>query len=183
MNNKTAVKLKTISMIENENVSFYIDAYQRGYRWTKVEVKDLLQDILDFSQTDYESHDSSPSKFYCLQPIIVTQNRSDDTWKVIDGQQRLTTLYLIYLYYINTEGKRKHDLPFKLHYNGKPQLEKCLTQIQTEGYYEEKELIAALNEFKSDIDCYFVLSAYKEIVIFFDALDTPETAACITLSF
>lgn len=180
MNNKTAVKLKTISMIENEKVSFYIDAYQRGYRWTKVEVKDLLQDILDFSQTDYESHDNNPSKFYCLQPIIVTKNKLNDTWKVIDGQQRLTTLYLIYLYYINTEGVRKHDLPFKLHYNGKPQLEKCFMQIQKEEYYKESEIIAAIDEFKSDIDCYFVLSAYKEIVLFFDALDTPETRNQIT---
>ena len=45
----TYVKLKTIADLQNESAKFYIDAYQRGYRWTENEVRDLLDDIREFS--------------------------------------------------------------------------------------------------------------------------------------
>ena len=31
-------------------MKFFIPSYQRGYRWTEQQVKDLLNDILEFSQ-------------------------------------------------------------------------------------------------------------------------------------
>lgn len=167
MGNSTEVKLKTIADIENENVKFYIDAYQRGYRWTEAEVRDLLDDIHEFSQSGYEA----ASRFYCLQPIIVTKIGDEKIWKVIDGQQRMTTLFLIYLYYINTAGRRKPELPFELHYNGKDRLEKCLSEIQEESYYEENELSEAKVKYSDDIDCCFVLTAYEEICKYFNAID------------
>ena len=111
MDDTTKVKLMTIADIENDNVVFYIDAYQRGFRWTEAEVRDLLDDIHEFSQSGYEAI----NRFYCLQPIIVTKSADGVAWKVIDGQQRLTTLFLIYLYYVNTAGRIKPNLPFELH--------------------------------------------------------------------
>ena len=78
--------LKTIKDLENFN--FYIPNYQRGYRWDKIEVNALLQDILDFYQTD-----KNQESFYCLQPIVV--KKDSKKYKVIDGQQRLTTIFLI----------------------------------------------------------------------------------------
>ena len=63
-------------------------------------IKDLLDDIHEFSQSPYKNNQAGDNdRFYCLQPIIVTQEKEKGAWKVIDGQQRLTTLYLIYLYY------------------------------------------------------------------------------------
>lgn len=38
----TVVRLKTIADLQNESVKFYIDAYQRGYRWTRNEVRETL---------------------------------------------------------------------------------------------------------------------------------------------
>lgn len=71
---------------------FRIPSYQRGYRWTSDEIVRLLDDI-------YE-HKDSPNSYY-LQPIVV-KNLSDENtpeenreYELIDGQQRLTTLYLI----------------------------------------------------------------------------------------
>ncbi len=167
MSNSTEVTLKTIAEMENEKVKLYIDAYQRGYRWTEAEVRDLLDDIHEFSQSGYEISD----KFYCLQPIIVTKTSDGLSWKVIDGQQRMTTLYLIYLYYINTAGRRKPELPFELHYNGKDKLERCLSEIKDKEYFEEDELEEIRNVYDDDIDCYFVMTAYSEICRFFNALD------------
>ena len=65
--------------------TFYVPAYQRGYRWGEVEVRRLLDDIL-----------GSHGKPYYLQPVVVKQH--GDEWELVDGQQRLTTLFLIFQY-------------------------------------------------------------------------------------
>lgn len=90
-----SVELKTVN--ELAQYAFYIPAYQRGYRWTIQEVEDLLNDIYEF--TPREINDSSEKTWYCLQPVVV-KHLQEQTYEVIDGQQRLTTAYLI-LYYLN----------------------------------------------------------------------------------
>ena len=171
MNTSTEVRLKTIADVSSESVAFYIDAFQRGYRWTESEVKDLLDDIYEFSQSDYKAHGVGTSdKFYCLQPIIVTK-MDNGAWKVIDGQQRMTTLYLIYMYYNAIAGKlMRSPMPFELHYNGKDKLEQCLFELQRNEYYESSDVQNVMDEFEDDIDCYFVITAYKEICEFFGML-------------
>lgn len=63
--------------------SFFVPDYQRGYRWGPDEVRRLLDDI-----------NAAGDRNYFLQPIVV-KRRPDDQWELVDGQQRLTTLYLI----------------------------------------------------------------------------------------
>lgn len=65
---------------------FFVPAYQRGYRWGEHEVRHLLDDIRD-----------SGGATYYLQPVVV-KGRDDGAWELVDGQQRLTTLYLIFQY-------------------------------------------------------------------------------------
>ena len=69
---------------------FFVPAYQRGYRWGESEVKRLLNDVYNLSNYDER-------RSYCLQPIVVKRT-DDDAFELIDGQQRLTTLFLIYRY-------------------------------------------------------------------------------------
>lgn len=89
-------------------MKFFIPSYQRGYRWNRTQVLDLLNDINEF--------DEKRNGFYCLQPLVVKRRNKDilneiksaqtvdevetllkGSWEVIDGQQRLTTLYIILL--------------------------------------------------------------------------------------
>lgn len=63
---------------------FVVPAFQRGYRWGEHEVRQLLDDIR-------ASHGTT----YYLQPVVV-KARPDSSWELVDGQQRLTTLYLIF---------------------------------------------------------------------------------------
>ena len=89
-------KLKSIYELlcneEGKPESFFIPSYQRGYRWTEQQVKELLQDIWEFATKSKKEE----GEFYCLQPIVVKRNKKDNTkWDVIDGQQRLTTIYII----------------------------------------------------------------------------------------
>ncbi|WP_304037141.1 DUF262 domain-containing protein [Mesonia mobilis] len=83
MSNK--LKIKTIQEITRIKKKFNIPSYQRGYRWTERQVEDLLNDINDFVPEENQQ--------YCLQPIVVCQNNG--VFNVIDGQQRLTTIFLI----------------------------------------------------------------------------------------
>ena len=93
------IELKSVS--ELLGMKFFIPSYQRGYRWTEQQVKDLLEDIWDFSKKKKQEY-----VFYCLQPLVVklmnkndkqkAQLNIDEEWyEVIDGQQRLTTIFLI----------------------------------------------------------------------------------------
>ncbi len=69
--------------------SFLIPEYQRGYRWTQDEVEKLLNDIYEFSTDETNS-----SEYYCLQPIVV--KKTEEGWyRIVDGQQRITTISLI----------------------------------------------------------------------------------------
>jgi uncharacterized protein with ParB-like and HNH nuclease domain len=83
--------------------SFYIPSYQRGYRWDSLQVEQLLEDLWEFGDP---RKPKKPNEYYCLQPIIVKEK--DGQFEVVDGQQRLITVYLIlkYLY------KDDNDEPF-----------------------------------------------------------------------
>lgn len=75
----------------DEREKFLIPDYQRGYRWGEIQVETLLNDLYDFME-----HGGGST--YCLQPIVVTKSDDENyptAWEVIDGQQRLTTLYLL----------------------------------------------------------------------------------------
>lgn len=97
------------SINDLHGMKFFIPSYQRGYRWTEQQVKDLLNDILEFSQKKKQEFE-----YYCLQPLVVKRKDKDvlssikaatsieevetllkGSWEVIDGQQRLTTLFII----------------------------------------------------------------------------------------
>ena len=70
---------------------FLIPYYQRGYRWEINHVEALLDDIHSFIQSKEEN--------YCLQPIVVAPREDENglnIWEVIDGQQRLITLFIIF---------------------------------------------------------------------------------------
>lgn len=74
---------------------FNIPEYQRGYKWTANNVKQLLDDLLNFGH-----HRQTAEEFYCLQNITIAKEvlNGKTCMNVIDGQQRLTTLFIIISY-------------------------------------------------------------------------------------
>lgn len=71
---------------ETDHKSFLVPSYQRGYRWQRVNVLDLLNDLYEFMHSDKE--------IYSLQPLVVYDS-NDKTYHVVDGQQRLTTISIL----------------------------------------------------------------------------------------
>jgi uncharacterized protein with ParB-like and HNH nuclease domain len=76
-----------IAIEELEGHHYVVEEYQRGYKWGIQQIRELLTDIQDFDRAGIES-------FYCLQPIVV-KNIPDGKFELIDGQQRLTTIFII----------------------------------------------------------------------------------------
>lgn len=104
----TNAKLETKFVNEIEG-KFFVPAYQRGYRWTKDEVTRLLDDVYNLLNFGSGKNPLNDSKNYCLQPIVV-RKLGEKFFEVIDGQQRLTTLFLIYKY-ICSMGQSDYDEP------------------------------------------------------------------------
>ena len=94
LNKETPLRLKRVE-------HYFIPSYQRGYRWTKLNVLALLEDIDAFLQ---KQSAGATIQSYCLQPIVVVEQQDAEgerIWEIIDGQQRLTTLYIILTYFIH----------------------------------------------------------------------------------
>lgn len=89
------------SDIFNTNDEYIIPLYQRGYEWKDKEISQLIEDI----------NDVDISKQYYIGTLIVAKNQLENQTKyeIIDGQQRLTTLFLI-LNFI--KGNIKNSLKF-----------------------------------------------------------------------
>jgi len=89
-----------------------VPSYQRGYRWTPDQVNELLNDVDEFLAQPVNG--PVPS-FYCLQPIVV-RVRPDGKCEVVDGQQRLTTIFLILRYLddvVRQRGRRRFCLSYE----------------------------------------------------------------------
>lgn len=148
-------------LLETKNVGkikglFYLPNYQRGYRWTSEEIKLLLDDI-------YESNGNP----YCLQPIVV--KKKDERFELIDGQQRLTTIYLI-CKFMEAKLGDLYEPSFKLEYETRKESANFLGNID-------------LSLRNQNIDYYFIASAYEYIEDYFTEKtqgDRREMAAYLT---
>jgi hypothetical protein len=68
---------------------FYIvPDYQREYVWTEKEVQQLLEDV-------DEQFDTGEHREYFIGTVLVSPTRQKNHFEVIDGQQRLTTFFLL----------------------------------------------------------------------------------------
>lgn len=169
------VELKSVADLSGKK--FTVPLYQRGYRWEMQQVKDLLEDIAAFMVPDkdkksFEAGDS----FYCLQPLAVkelvkdkkiflealpksdtedvlarTREVIDDNirWEVIDGQQRLTTVWIV----LNFLGKSN---PYVVEF----------------ARWKDEELANIVNRLPNDssndtIDEYYIRCANEAIKSFF----------------
>lgn len=130
---------------------FIVPAYQRGYRWTGLEVTRLLQDIRD-----------SEGATYYLQPIVV-KPLGDNRWELIDGQQRLTTLALIVRYFQQYVPKADLDR-YTIEYATRPQSAEFLKDPNKE-------------EADRNIDFFHMYAAWEAIGTWLDEQDDASTAA------
>ncbi|MDE5828380.1 MAG: DUF262 domain-containing HNH endonuclease family protein [Duncaniella sp.] len=170
-------------LFELRRFSFFIPSYQRGYRWDKDQVWALLNDLKDFITSD-----PAPTDYYCLQPIVVQPIESDENTEgkltsktilthsevlgkypdgakfiVIDGQQRLTTLYLL-MKYFNSQTPRNQLITYSLSFNRRP---KQTDFINRNKFMADND---PDNTYEEIIDNFYLRKAYDAIEEWFEPL-------------
>ena len=161
---------------------FLIPNYQRGYRWGEQQVKDLLEDIAEFMEKSGGARDD----FYCIQPLVVRETVANEMdfigalpkktgdvlqkardafanyveWEVIDGQQRLTTIYIL-LSCLDPQQRTKDK--FSIRYATRNS-QYSLENISDIGKIEK--------EAECNIDVWHMKTAYEEINTWFKGRDT-----------
>lgn len=77
----------SIAQIYNGDKAIYeVPIYQRNYAWEKDEISALIQDVYDAFSTNKQTY---------FIGTLVSFNKGDNVYEVIDGQQRLTTINLV----------------------------------------------------------------------------------------
>lgn len=137
---------------------FFVPSYQRGYRWGTAEVVKLLDDI----NTDVIAA-SSPRSYY-LQPVVVMWREAEGNWELIDGQQRLTTLYLIVKYLRDSNWLPRAKVNYSLAYETRENSREYLDSLGPELRH-------------SNIDFHYIYSAYAAIEKWFEDQPDSEGAA------
>jgi hypothetical protein len=140
---------------------YYIASYQRGYKWKSFGKNDQVPILL----TDiYEALSTNANEYY-LQYITIKKNNENLSFlEVIDGQQRLTTLSLLFYVaekYFNIENHAKGKVVYQRY------------KINNE-FQDVFESILALEESDASInnlqDIYYLYHAKKCILNFFNIL-------------
>ena len=153
MSNDASLKLMKVSSLHGD---FVVPNYQRGYRWSKIDVERLLDDVFTFDEKNNQS--------YCLQPVVVkSPSQKNGEFELIDGQQRLTTLFLIYshMHARNPDV----DIPdFRIRYVTRPKSGEFLSSLSScvtpDGFVRP-------DNSDSNIDFFFMCEAMEAIDYWF----------------
>ena len=163
MNTQLLIEPMNIQLLLDKN--FFIPSYQRGYRWSPQQIKDFLNDIKEF---DPKTNEIGEKTWNCLQPLVIKPmdtntkivfnlDETKDWYEVIDGQQRLTTLFLV-VHYINEMWKGKQKFAeFSLKYETRANSEDFLKQLEVNDATD----MVAIND--QNIDFHFISTAYNTI--------------------
>lgn len=85
--------MKSLENVFTDNhKTFHIPDFQRDFVWTGDDAEQLMDDIMEDS--DNLSVDSTELQGYLLGNIVLIDK--NDKYLVVDGQQRITTLTLLY---------------------------------------------------------------------------------------
>lgn len=138
-----------------KDLVYEIPSQQRGYKWTPSNVKELISDLWEFINAP------SNKRVYCLQPLAVVPITEKKKYSVLDGQQRLTTLFLLYKY---LTGHNPYTMEFVRDFNDDTTVVnrwKFLSNVSD----EKSEKLA-----DGQIDLFYIHRAYQTISECFESL-------------
>lgn len=92
--------LKVEDIFNSGNGKYKIPIYQRNYAWKEPQIRQLIQDIYDYYLKDNRENENEIKKYY-IGTLVVRPDKEKNTFEVIDGQQRLTTLSMLVAYLNN----------------------------------------------------------------------------------
>ena len=145
------LSINQIYLESQEPITYIIPVYQRNYAWEESEISTLIKDVYD------SSLEKSKVRYYI--GTLVTYNRGERVYEVIDGQQRLTTIYIILNVLANLGALDLKDIRNKLTYSAR---KKSASTIEKLRDYSKLG-----NEAESGIKngCQYAEKAIKEIIV------------------
>lgn len=125
--------IQELRILDNHNVTLFdkgahyvIPLYQRAYAWEDKEIVQLIDDINGTTDDDY----IDTTRDYYIGSLIVAKIKGqEEQYEVVDGQQRLTTLYLL-LHYLVSCGGLEGEVGKTLSFDCRPNSNYTLTHIQ-----------------------------------------------------
>ena len=145
-------------------MEFIIPAYQRGYRWDNEQIETLLNDLYDFIKK-HSSSTRSSSDYYCLQPVAVVPNPDKEklgkeSYIVVDGQQRLTTIYLL-LHYLRQNSDYRYPI-YDLRFDSRDVQDNYIQNLLFLKNGDRSDV-------SSNIDIFYLEKAFQTITEWFEA--------------
>lgn len=148
------------SNVCQESVTFIIPYLQRAYKWKEKQAKQMLEDFSEFLKQE--------KTYYCMQPLAVVKI-GDNKYELLDGQQRLTTLLI--LWRILFESDEKTSYPYKFEYERDSS--ESNTLINRYSFITESDEIQK-GEY-GNIDEYYMSKVYGAIKLYFDNPNNKKT--------
>lgn len=148
------------SNVCQESVTFIIPYLQRAYKWKEKQAKQMLEDFSEFLKQE--------KTYYCMQPLAVVKI-GDNKYELLDGQQRLTTLLI--LWRILFESDEKTSYPYKFEYERDSS--ESNTLINRYSFITESDEIKK-GEY-GNIDEYYMSKVYGAIKLYFDNPNNKKT--------
>lgn len=148
------------SNVCQESVTFIIPYLQRAYKWKEKQAKQMLEDFSEFLKQE--------KTYYCMQPLAVVKI-GDNKYELLDGQQRLTTLLI--LWRILFESDEKTSYPYKFEYER--DYSESNTLINRYSFITESDEIKK-GEY-GNIDEYYMSKVYGAIKLYFDNPNNKKT--------
>ena len=167
-------KTETLQKILSKR-RFTVDVFQREYRWDQKQIEQMLSDFQSTFEEYYDPDDhDTPEEvekygFYYMGCIICTGGTPN---KVIDGQQRLTSLTLLLIYLNNLQKEQEtmgiesvsiEDMIYAVHYGRKSfnidvdERKKCFQALidNDTSYQAENESTQNMLDRYKDIETLF----------------------------
>ena len=188
-----ANETKVDKFLATNETTFAIPVYQRNYDWSLTQCKQLLHDIIETGKNDKINAHFIGSIVYVHDDVYTASGLTELT--IIDGQQRLTTITLIYIalyklaqqlenqmlvnrihktYLINEFAPEAEKLKLKPTENNKEALRHIINSEDKEEFKGYSKIIENFNFFKNSItaDNYETIQRGLSKLIFIDiALD------------
>lgn len=151
---------------DGKTITYEIPIYQRNYAWQEHEIDTLIQDITDALRKD------SNSVYYI--GTLVTYNKGDGVFEIIDGQQRLTTIRLI----LAVLNEKIHN---RLAYRARKKSDDTLKVIDIPGdTWNAKDNASNIKLKEDEVDkglkdgYEYVQKAYKKHVLVVEEINNDE---------
>lgn len=138
-----------------KSVTFIIPYLQRAYKWKENQAKQMLEDFSEFFGQE--------KTYYCMQPLAVVK-KGDNKYELLDGQQRLTTLLILWRILFEDDKEKNTSYPYKFEYE------------RDDSELNRYSFITVSDEIKKgeyrNIDEYYMSKVYGAIKQYF--IDNPD---------